>query len=71
MWPSSRHPEINKKKKASLALAGLPSAVVLVGRHDASSPCRPELLADVVDNLQDVASVISNWPAITQGFPRS
>ena len=33
-----------------LWLGWLPSAVVLVGQHDAGSPCRPESVADVVDN---------------------
>ena len=57
-----------KKKLPLLWLGKRPSAVVLVGRHDAGSPCRPESVADVVDNHQDVASVISNWPAIARGF---
>ena len=57
-----------KNKLPLLWLGKRPSAVVLVGRHDAGSPCRPESVADVVDNHQDVASVISNWPAIARGF---
>ena len=57
-----------KNKLPWLWLGKQPSAVVLVGRHDAGSPCRPESVADVVDNRQDVASVSSNWPAIARGF---
>ena len=57
-----------KNKLPWLWLDKQPSAVVLVGRHDAGSPCRPESVADVVDNHQDVASVISNWLAIARGF---
>ena len=74
MWPSGPHRETKRKKKKKLPwlwLGKQPSAVVLVGRHDAGSPCRPESVADVVDNRQDVASVISNWPAIAQGFELS
>ena len=59
-----------RKNKLPWLWLGLPSPVVLVGRHDAGSPCQLKSVADVVDNRQDVASVISNWPAITQGFPR-
>ena len=70
LWPSGPHREtIRKKNKLPwLWLGEQPSAVVLVGRHNAGSPCRPESVADVVDNRQDVASVISNWPAIARGF---
>ena len=72
LWPSGPHRETKRKNKLPwLWLGKQPSAVVLVGRHDAGSPCRPEsaaLTADVVDNRQDVAPVISNWPAIARGF---
>ena len=70
LWPSGPHCE-TRRKKISFPCFGWASdlsAVVLVGRHDAGSPCRPESVADVVDNRQDVASVISNWPAIARGF---
>ena len=69
LLPFSPHRETKRKNKLPwLWLGKQPSAVVLVGRHDAGSPYRPESVADVVDNHQDVASVISNWPAIAQGF---
>ena len=54
---------IVKKRKAPLALAGLLSTVVLVGKHDARSPCRPESIADEVDHLEDVVSVLTIWPS--------
>ena len=66
--PSVRIVKQREKKLPLLWLGEQPSAVVLVGRHDAGSPCHPESVADVVDNHQDVASVISNWPAIARGF---
>ena len=47
VWPSGPHRE---KKRASLALAGRPSTVVLVGRHTAGLPCRPESEANVASN---------------------
>ena len=71
LWPYGPHCETRRKNKLPLLWLGKrPSAVVLVGRHDAGSPCRPESVADVVDNRQDVASVFSNWPAgaIARGF---
>ena len=60
LWPFGPHRETKRKKKKLplLWLGKQPSAVVLVGRHDAGSPCRPESVADVVDSHQDVASVI-------------
>ena len=74
LWPSGPHRET--KKKISFPGFGWASSLPLSFLSDdmtlghLGSPCHPESVADVVDNRQDVASVISNWPAIARGYPR-